>query len=367
MNKKIRTFGIGMITVLWLILAIFAWVTPAKDISQSERRPLTQFPALDADTLLSGKFMSGFEEYAVDQFPVRDTFRQVKSLFHYYVLGQKDNNGIYVKDGYAVKQEYPEDPESIRHATDRFRYVYEKYLEQTESKIYAAVIPDKNYYLAEESGHLALNYPDLFAQVEEQMPYAEHIDLTGSLNQTSYYYTDTHWRQESLLPVAQTLCNAMDMPAPDVAEFTATKLQRPFYGVYYGQAALPLQPEDMYILESQRLNACRVYDFETGEYGEVYDLQKLDSKDIYDVFLSGAKSLLRIENPNAETDRELIIFRDSFGSAVAPLLVSEYKTVILIDIRYISSELLDRYIKFKGQDVLFLYSASVLNNAATIK
>ena len=157
------------------------------------------------------------------------------------------------------------------------------------------------------------------------------------------------------------------MSAPQREEYTVTEIDKPFYGVYYGQAALPMKPETLYILESQRLKNCKVFDFETESYGSVYDMQKLEGKDLYEVYLSGSKSLLRIENPDARTDRELIIFRDSFGSAVAPLLVSEYKSVTLVDIRYISSAVLERYIDFSGQDVLFLYSTLVLNNANTIK
>ena len=38
------------------------------------------------------------------------------------------------------------------------------------------------------------------------------------------------------------------------------------------------------------------------------------------MFLSGSKSLLTITNPSADTDRELVIFRDSFASSLAPLL-----------------------------------------------
>ena len=86
-----------------------------------------------------------------------------------------------------------------------------------------------------------------------------------------------------------------------------------------------------------------------------------------DVFLSGAKSLLTIENPNATTDRELVVFRDSFGSSMVPLLVRDYAKVTLVDIRYLSSQLLGRFMEFNGQDVLFLYSTLVLNNSTTIK
>ncbi len=367
MNKKIRNIGAAAVVVLWAGLATFAWFAPAKDVSVSERRPLTQFPGVNRDAIFSGKFMTDFEKFSLDQFPARDTFRTAKSLFHTYVLGQKDNNEIYIADGYAAKQEYPLNPDSVDYAAQRFNYVYEKYLKDAKSKVYAAVIPDKGYYLAQESGHLAMDYKALFSRLENQMPWAKHIDLTGALNKDSYYLTDTHWRQEKLLPAAQALCREMGMPAPQMEEFTVAEIDRPFYGVYYGQAALPMKPEGLYILESERLKNCRVFDFETESYKAVYDMEKLEGKDLYEIYLSGPKSLLQIENPDAATDRELIIFRDSFGSAIAPLLLGEYKTVTLVDIRYISSAALDRHLDFTGQDVLFLYSTLVLNNANTIK
>ena len=128
-----------------------------------------------------------------------------------------------------------------------------------------------------------------------------------------------------------------------------------------------MEAETMYIMESDRLNACRVYNYNTQSYTNVYDTEKLTSKDLYDVYLSGSQSLLRIENPGASTDRELIVFRDSFGSSLVPLLVSEYKTVTLVDIRYINSQLLSRYLEFNGQDVLLLYSTLVINNGTTLK
>ena len=62
-----------------------------------------------------------------------------------------------------------------------------------------------------------------------------------------------------------------------------------------------------------------------------------------------------------------ILFRDSFGSSLAPLLVQGYKTVTLVDIRYLASGLLGRFIDFHGQDVLFLYSTSLCNRGMLLK
>ena len=106
---------------------------------------------------------------------------------------------------------------------------------------------------------------------------------------------------------------------------------------------------------------------ENGTITSVYDMTKLSSRDLYDVFLSGAVSVLEVENPAAKTDRELIVFRDSFGSSLVPLLVPGYKRVTLLDIRYVPTEYLGDYVQFGGQDVLFLYSPLVLNNSAMLK
>ncbi len=367
MHNKIRTAGVIAIVAIWAALAGVSWFGPKREMSEAERRPLKQMPEITVETLLNGKFMSEFEDYTLDQFPLRDTFRQVKSLFHYYILGQKDNNDIYIVDGYAVKQEYPYNPESVDHALDRFNYLYEKYLKESGSEIFMTIVPDKGYYLGEESGHLTMDYASMFASFEYGMPWAEFVDITDTLSREDYYRTDTHWRQENLLDTAAKLCEALDVSVPEAEDYTPTALERPFYGVYYGQAALPMDPETMYVMESQLLQACTVLDWESGRYNAVYDMSRLESRDLYDVFLSGSRSLLTIENPNASTNKELIVFRDSFGSSIVPLLVQDYAKVTLVDIRYIQIDMLGRFLEFDGQDVLFLYSTLVLNNSSTMK
>ena len=353
------------VAAIWVALTAMAWFGPDKAASISERRPLAQMPKVQMQSILSGKFMTEFGKYTLDQFPLRDGFRRVKAQFHQNVLAQKDNNGIYLSQGYAAKQEYPLNKPSVSHALERFSQIYERYLQ--DSRVVMAVVPDKGYYLAQDSGHLALDYDAMFDMVRQGMPWAEHVDLTQSLSIQDYYRTDTHWRQEKLLPVAQKLCQALDAELPQQADYTQTGLDRPFYGVYYGQAALPMEPETMYLLESPVLNSCTVEDFETGKTSTVYNWDKLDSPDLYDVYLSGARALLTIENPEAKTDRELIIFRDSFGSSLAPLLVQGYAKVTLVDIRYLRADMLDQVMDFYGQDVLFLYSTLVLNNSSGIK
>jgi hypothetical protein len=367
MKKKLRIIGMAAVILVWAALAIFAWVKPTQESSLAERRPLEQFPEVKSEAILSGKFMEDFESYTLDQFPLRDSFRQLKALFHYDVLLQKDNNGIYITDGYAAQLEYPLSEKAVDHAIGRLQWVYDKYLKDSDCRVYYGIVPDKGYFLAEENGYPAMDYALLQSKLSRGLSFAKEIPLADTLNIEDYYYTDTHWRQEKLLDTAARICETMGVTPPKANDYTVTALERPFYGVYYGQAALPMQPETMYILENQLLRQCKVYNYETGKYTGVYDMEKAAGKDQYEVYLSGSQSLLRIENPNAKTERELVIFRDSFTSSLTPLLLADYKTVTLVDIRFMESWMLGRFIKFENQDVLFLYNTAVLNNGTQLK
>lgn len=85
------------------------------------------------------------------------------------------------------------------------------------------------------------------------------------------------------------------------------------------------------------------------------------------MYLGGSNPLISIYNNDTSSDRELVIFRDSFGSSLAPLLVSSYKTITLVDTRYMSPKILGNYIDFNNKDVLFIYNTSIINNSYSLK
>ena len=279
--------------------------------------------------------------------------------------GEIGENGVYTAEGYAAKLNYPLDEKSITYAAMRFEYVYEQYLKDNCDNVYVSIIPDKNYFLAEQNGYPALDYSELTEKLTSQMEYAEYIDIFPLLELSDYYRTDTHWRQEKITDVAAHI--AAEMGVTLSAEYTQTTLDVPFYGVHCRQDNISLEPDTLIYLESAFLSDCTVFDGETDSYIDVYNMELAAADDPYEIFLSGAKSLLTIENPGASTDKELVIFRDSFASSIAPLLAEGYSKITLVDIRYLSPVLLGRFVDFHGQDVLFLYSTLVLNNSVTIK
>ena len=96
-------------------------------------------------------------------------------------------------------------------------------------------------------------------------------------------------------------------------------------------------------------------------------MEMLKEADPYEMYLSGSKSLIHIENPSAKSDKQLILFRDSFGSSIAPYFTDSYQSIYLVDIRYIHPNVLGNLIDFSDSDVLFLYSTLILNHSNTLK
>lgn len=392
MKKKSIAVTSVMAAVLFGFSA-YAWVKAPDTFSDSERRKLEQFPKISLETVMDGSFMDDFEAYTLDQFPFRDEFRRLKAKVVFEVLGQKDNNDIYVADGYASKMEYPLNEPMLDYAAERFFYIYENYLQEANN-IYFSIVPDKNYFLAEDHGYLSLDYDALIQSMREKTDYMTYIDLTDHLELEDYYKTDTHWRQEKLEDVANALLSEMGvaleqggvpemgvvldsgiaseqgvaLEADGYGAYQVNLLEHPFYGVYYGQSALDLEPDTIQYLTSEALEHCIVTSYDTGAPVTIpmYDMEKAVGKDPYEMFLSGTRAILTIENPETESEKELIVFRDSFGSSLIPLLAEHYKTITVVDIRYVNSQVLDQFVDFGSQDVLFLYSTILLNNSMAL-
>lgn len=351
----------------FLALSLLCLFKPEGEYSESERRVLKSFPQISPESVVSGKFMAEFEEYTVDRFPMRDSFRTLKAVSSLYVFQNMDNNGIYLSDGYISKLEYPKNEAMLTHASECFEKIYDSYLSENDVKVYFSIVPDKNYFLAEQSGHLSIDYDNLIESMRGRLDFMEYIDITDLLSIEDYYKTDTHWRQEKIVDVAQRLGEKMGVSVDD--NYQTNTLDVPFYGVYCGQSALPVKPDTIQYLTNETIDSCLVTSYDKGipVPKSMYDMEKAHGKDPYEIFTSGASPIITIENPNCETERELVIFRDSFGSSLAPLLTGGYSKITMVDTRYIRSDMLGNFIGFDDRDVLFIYSTILLNNSLALK
>ena len=351
-------------------LSIFSWVKAPDSYSEAERRALAKLPALSVETLKSGKFMDGFESYSMDQFPMRDGFRSFKAVADKYAFLKKDNHGLYSVKGYLSKLEYPLNEDRVKRSIKKINEICDTYLEGTACKTYLSLIPDKNYFLAPLGNYPAIDYDGLVKRVEEEVKCESSIDIFDLLALEDYYFTDQHWRQEKVIDVAERIASSMNGGNTLVGKegFTENVLEYPFFGAYVGQSALSFPADQIIYLTNDSMDHYKVTSYHTGSATEasLYDMDKAYGKDPYELFLTGTNPLLVIENPSAEREKELVVFRDSFGSSLIPLLAADYSKVTIVDLRYMKSGLIGDYVNFTDQDVLFLYSTLILNNSISM-
>ncbi len=344
-------------------LAIMSIILPDQEVSKTERRVLTKVPSFQTENHYNEDYFTELDRYFVDHIVGRETFRTIKALAQKYLFGVVENNHIFEVDGYLFERNDTIHTDSINHFTNLLKQIKENYLQDQE--VYLAIIPDKNYYL-EDSTKPKLDYESFMEQIIEPLSDTFHIiSLEEDLQLENYYKTDIHWKQETLEPIAKKI--VQEMNGTWVSSPKEEKNFSNFAGSYYGRMSLPLPKDQLTFLTNDILAQVVVTDYETKEQTTIYNEDKLTSVDSYDLFLNGARALLTLENKNQTNGKELIVFRDSFGSSIVPLWIESYQKITLIDLRYIASSYLEQVIDFTNQDILFLYSIPSINQSFTMK
>ena len=279
----------------------------------------------------------------------------------YFVVGE----GVY-------RNEKELDEKSIDRAIGKFQTFAEDYCGEAE-RVFLALIPSKNGYLNAENGHLNEAEFAILQSVYDKWG-RNFIDLSVCLDLEDYYRTDPHWRQERLGAVLRELGAALEFDTDTVLSgdrvlsenWTEEVLTTEYIGVY-GDEVDGVPAEEMTVLRHGAMEGYIVRNGETGEEMPLYDTAKLTERDPYELFVGGPLSLVTIENPNADNDRHLVVVRDSFASALLPMLAQSYAKVTAVDIRYMMPAMVGNFVDFTDADVLFLYSSTIINNSITLK
>lgn len=362
MSDKVKNVVVT-ISFLFILIIILTANLLKKDteVSLAERRKLQQFPKFSTEELFKGSFFEKFEKYTMDQFIQREAFRSLKTNIEMSVLKKQDSNNIYEYNGKLIEQIYPLNEKLVANMTKKMNEIKQKYLNET-NKVYYTIVPDKNYFA--NSNHLKMDYQRLQDVMADNLKWAEYIPIFDCLDLSCYYATDSHWKQERLQTVVDRIASNMNLKIE--GQYEEKKIVD-FKGVYTGQFPIEIGSDEIRILTNEVIEACTVYNHETDKKTKIYDMGKINAPDKYDIYLSGATPLLTIENPKANHDKELIVFRDSYGSSLVPLLVEGYRKITVIDTRYISPKILSEYVEFQNKDVIFIYSTLLINNSTSLK
>lgn len=377
-KKKIAAV-VFLLSLVCVPLAAF--LLPDQAVSETERRKLAKKPVFTVAAFGDGTYMEQLETYFSEQFPVRDGLRTVKAETETALLGKADTNGYFkVEDGiYHLEAELNE--KNVGRVADSIEKLCTEQFQNADC--YVAVIPDKNYYLAAQcedagsenekwKGSILKHYPTLdYARLDEmiqaEIPSVQKINLYDKLHLEDYYRTDLHWKQEKITDVVDTLVQSMGQQTNTISDGWQIATED-FVGAYGVASALKTTPDKMIYRTDPSIERMQVYDYERKQNVSVYAPEKIGGMDDYDFYLWGARALLTIQNPECHNGKKLLLFRDSFGSSIAPLLAEYYEEVTLVDLRYVSaSYALELLGDTEYQDVLFLYSAPILNHGDSLR
>lgn len=360
-NKNIIiTIAFALLLILFLLVNL---LKPDAEISLTERRKLAKFPEISVRSVFDSSFSKNFEKYTTDQVAGRDAFRKLKADLELNLFRKNDNNNIYMYNNSFIKIEYPLNETSVLNVANKINEIKEKFL--SNMTCYYTIIPDKNYFTDKEK-YIYMDYEKLQSIMAENIEDIEYINIFDCLELEDYYTTDIHWKQESLQKVVDEISTKMNLKNRLSMPFEKKDVI-PFNGIYAKELPFKVEQDRISILTNDIIQNAKVYNYENKKETKVYDMEKLDSPDKYDIYLSGAVPIITITNSNSKENKELIVFRDSFGSSLIPLFTEAYSKITLVDIRYMRSKDLEEYIEFKDQEVLFLYSTLILNNSSVLK
>ena len=274
----------------------------------------------------------------------------------------------YVKENAIYEKFENINENAINTNINKINEISDKYLK--DMNIYFTLIPNKEYYLDEQNKQQFNQIENIVtSKVNNNIKY---FTIKETLELDDYYRTDMHWKQESLRSTIKKIQQELNINVENTNNKYEEKSLGDFYGQYYKEINdNNIKPDELKYLSNKVLENCTVYNLENKKEEKIYNLDKVnETKNKYDLFLSGATSISIAKNKEIDNNKKLILFRDSFGSSIAPILIENYEEIILIDIRYLNYTILENYINFeeyKNADVLFLYNTRVINKSGIFK
>lgn len=371
-NAKIRRTVVCLLCAGVLCLSALLMISPKKDFSENENRYLTKFPALSLKSVLSGEYAKSLNDWLADHFPQRDFFVGLKSAAE-MASGRRSINGIYVaKDDYLIEPyDRPQNTERIINTLVNF---YDK-VDKSRVEVNLMLAPTA---VTIYSDRLPANAPCL-----DQMETADAIydatgipavDCTERLLQAAsrgqlYYRTDHHWTTFGAYQGYLAYCDVKGLVPVALESLTAQTVTEEFAGTLYSKINDYSHRKDAITIYTNPEDALTVTYVDTGEVTEsLYNFAYLEEKDKYSLFLNNIHPLIEIENAAADSEKELMLVKDSYANSMAPFLAHHYRKIYVFDTRYYrdgpSSFLADH----GGiTDILLLYNMNTLDGDTGIR
>ena len=353
MKKKLT----GIHPLLWMFFLFISGLTiadllmPDKDFSELENRYLKQNPAFTMASLIDNSYTMNYESYVNDQFVGRDSWISLKSKSESVLLKVENNGIVYGKNDRLFEKYTSYDAEQLAK-----NLAFLEEFAAGKENVTFAVVPS-GYMLNQEELPAGLKLVDQKAvmdQMPAQVPSAHWMDVLPVLEAGNdgdlYYRTDHHWRVHAAYLFYEAYCREKGMEPVAEADLPLREIED-FYGTYFSKCKNTNIPPD----------TLTFYDIPVAEVAidgqsrdNWYDEAALSSRDKYGAFLYGNGGLTVLKN--GDGGRKLLLVKDSYSNALAPLFLNNYDEVWIVDLRSFPAGMQDLCATQFFENILVLYN-----------
>ncbi|MDE5583556.1 MAG: hypothetical protein K2J08_07620 [Ruminococcus sp.] len=227
--------------------------------------------------------------------------------------------------------------------------------------VYSMVLPTNvSFYLPKNYTDLVESEKDDLDTIAENLEGVQNVDAYTALlrhkNEDIYSRTDHHWQPLGAYYAAEEFAKVADVPFADIFEYKKHTLSG-YVGTLYGytqSATLLNNPEDFIYYEPKK--KVKVTQF-TQSFTDPVETELfvnpdfLDNSSYYLVF--GMDDNIRHVETECKNGRTLVIFKDSYGNALLPVLTGSFENIYLCDVRYFDRNAIKFINEVRATDVLF--------------
>ena len=354
--------------------SLLTFLLPRAPFSEREKRYLQAAPDLTVDRLLDGSFTADVEKYMADHLPLRE---ELVGLSAYFDLGAGRNGsrGVYLgrEDWLFLKPVEAEGKDLDKNLESLGDFAYESGLPASILAVPTAGGVQTDYLPALHQTYRDAQLLEAVRQgLEGRADWVDLMTVFGNRRQESLFYrTDHHWTSRGAYLAYAAFMESKGMEPLSESAFQVTAREG-FYGTCYAKSGYwGVAPDTLEVWENPNLSVRVTVSDEDGGEPAVQDspffLERLDEADKYPVFLNGNHGLVRLENPEADGGR-LLVVKDSYAHCLIPFLVAHYSRIDMIDLRYFKKQRVTEYLKENPCDeLLFVYGLDSLCTDKTLR
>lgn len=350
-----------IINIAVIVIMILNIVIPDHKQSETENRPLQTFPSLNMEHVLSGQYGKDLNTWFSDQFIFRDQNIHVKYLIQKFT-GVKEIQGVYLtKRGLIEKTS-----EVNKKQLDRNLKAINSFKENNpDLKVGFMLAPNavniEKDSLPKSADCLDQNkqMDDIYNRIDDSI---KKIDLRSTLEKHKdeylYYKTDHHWTSLASYYSYQKLASSFKLDKTNKNDYKIYPVADSFEGTLANKTGSMNIKDEIDIYVPKTKTDYVVTDESTNKKSRtIYHSDALETKDQYAVFMGGNKSLFHINIDN-DSNKHLLLIKDSYANSLIPFLIPEYASITVIDPRYYFDDYTRLIQNDLITDVLFMYNSN---------